>query len=175
MLLIIKQIHILIWLLFFIVTDKSSSQQRASIKKLTSNDLKLLSSTDFNLGELYKLKALSKVIPHVEEHTYNNLNFMDSDLTCSGTIVHPVIDLKSQINDVEQQQFSKETDKIEEFVENEELIERYLFYIIKNFKISVYNIFYINRNDSFKIMLSCTNFYSKRVQFLFFIAIFIFF
>lgn len=40
--------------------------------------MKLLARTNFNLGELYKLKSLSKSISHVGEHTYNNLNFLEN-------------------------------------------------------------------------------------------------
>ncbi|KAG5895035.1 hypothetical protein JTB14_014773 [Gonioctena quinquepunctata] len=60
-----------------VVTENSSCQQKASVQKLTFNDLKLLASTNLNLSELYKLKELSKKISSFEEHTYNNLNIID--------------------------------------------------------------------------------------------------
>ncbi|KAJ8951598.1 hypothetical protein NQ318_020475 [Aromia moschata] len=60
------------------VTDKSSSQHKASIQKLTSSDLKLLASTSLNLSELYKLKELSKSTIIIEQHTYNNLSVIEN-------------------------------------------------------------------------------------------------
>ncbi|XP_023015576.2 mitochondrial RNA polymerase [Leptinotarsa decemlineata] len=61
-----------------VVTDNASSQKKATVKKLTVADLKLLASTNLNLSELYRLKELSK--KPVEEHTYNNLNVIENFL-----------------------------------------------------------------------------------------------
>ncbi|CAH1100116.1 unnamed protein product [Psylliodes chrysocephalus] len=64
------------------VTENSSCQRRATVKKLTFSDLELLATTNLNLSELYKLKELSqnKIF---NEHTYNNLNMIDNFPTSS--------------------------------------------------------------------------------------------
>ncbi|CAH1964297.1 unnamed protein product [Acanthoscelides obtectus] len=60
-----------------VVRPNATSQQKATIKKLTSSDLKLLASTNLNLSELYKLKELSETPVNTSvEHTYNNLNII---------------------------------------------------------------------------------------------------
>ncbi|XP_018577460.1 DNA-directed RNA polymerase, mitochondrial [Anoplophora glabripennis] len=61
-----------------VVTDKSSSQHKATVQKLTSTDIKLLAMTNLNLSELYKLKELSKNTNYLEQHTYNNLNVVEN-------------------------------------------------------------------------------------------------
>lgn len=98
------------------------SQQRASVKKLTPRDLKLLAKTDFNLGELYKLKTLPRTVSHVEEHTFNNWNYMGSVLTVSATQELPSIHLPSQLKELIEQQSVVKT---EDFLENEESVDRY--------------------------------------------------
>ncbi|CAG9865430.1 unnamed protein product [Phyllotreta striolata] len=61
-----------------IVTENSSHQRRANVKKLSFNDLELLATTNLNLSELHKLKELSNNNAILGEHTYYNLNVIDS-------------------------------------------------------------------------------------------------
>lgn len=110
------------------VSENSLSQKRASVKKLTSKDLKLLATTNFNLGELYKLKALSKRTEPIEEHTYNNLNFMGPIPSASiplpskpSTTDAKVIKFDEPINNKELLEDIIRNEK--ELLENEEFIE----------------------------------------------------
>lgn len=55
-------------------------EQKATVQKLTPNDLKIFMATDLNLSELYKLKNLNSDSRHAEEHTYNNLTIIENIL-----------------------------------------------------------------------------------------------
>lgn len=48
------------------------------MKKLNPNDLKIFTTTNFDLSELYKLKSFSYNTKFVEEHTYNNLTVIEN-------------------------------------------------------------------------------------------------
>nr|CAI5825022.1 unnamed protein product [Callosobruchus analis] len=77
-----------------VVRPNATSQQKATINKLTSSDLKLLAGTNLNLSELYKLKQLSKPpVSIAEEHTYNNLNII-------GNIPNANLESKMEISDL---------------------------------------------------------------------------
>ncbi|KAF2883356.1 hypothetical protein ILUMI_22858 [Ignelater luminosus] len=68
-----------------IVTNQSTVEQKASVKKLSPSDLKIFARTDFNLSELYKLKVLRKE-KYVEEHTYHNLTIIENIPTIIETV-----------------------------------------------------------------------------------------
>uniref|UniRef100_A0A6P7FD70 Uncharacterized protein LOC114328862 n=1 Tax=Diabrotica virgifera virgifera TaxID=50390 RepID=A0A6P7FD70_DIAVI len=61
-----------------IVTDNSSCQRRANVKKLTFSELELLASTNLNLSELHKLKEILQNPTVANEYSYNNLNIIDN-------------------------------------------------------------------------------------------------
>lgn len=48
------------------------------MKRLNPNDLKIFTTTNFNLSELYKLKTFSYNTKFTEEHTYNNLTVIEN-------------------------------------------------------------------------------------------------
>lgn len=99
------------------------------MQKLTSSDLKLLASTNFNLGELHKLKTLSKNITHLGEHTFNNWNFMGSVPNVSTSMELPTIEPLLQV--IRESDHSQKAEgKNEYFVENEESVVRYVKLII---------------------------------------------
>ncbi|CAH0564781.1 unnamed protein product [Brassicogethes aeneus] len=58
------------------VDQNSTVQQKATIKRLTSKDMKLFTSTNLNLSELYKLKDMAKTLQISGEHTYNSLGII---------------------------------------------------------------------------------------------------
>lgn len=60
-----------------IVTEKSTTEQKAKIRKLTSDDLDFLGLTNLNLNELYKLKEM-RTNRTFAEHTYNNLTIIEN-------------------------------------------------------------------------------------------------
>lgn len=112
----------------FLVTKNSSSHQRASIKKITPKDLKLLATTNFNLNELYKVKQLSKNVSHLEEHTYNNLNFMEGISKTYTTIEKtPEVNRISQIGKIGEQMMSTDLNKVasqtEYLIDNDAFLE----------------------------------------------------
>ncbi|XP_018323984.1 DNA-directed RNA polymerase, mitochondrial [Agrilus planipennis] len=57
-----------------VVTDNSTKEEKAPVRRLGPKQLKALVESDFNLSVLFKLNPLR----HIEEHTYNNLNIIDS-------------------------------------------------------------------------------------------------
>lgn len=61
-----------------VVSDNSTIQQKTAVKKLNPNDLKIFTTTNFDLSELYKLKSFSYNTSLVEEHTYNNLTVIEN-------------------------------------------------------------------------------------------------
>lgn len=91
---------------------------------MTSNDLKLLATTNFNLGELYKLKTLSQNIGHLGEHTFNNWNFMGSVPNVSSCMeLSRIKPLKQIIKESNTRQTVEGIN--EDFVENEDSMDRY--------------------------------------------------
>lgn len=52
-------------------------QQKATVQKLTPNDLKIFMTTNLDLSELHKLKNINNNMRQVEEHTYNNLTVIE--------------------------------------------------------------------------------------------------
>lgn len=53
-------------------------EQKATVKKLTPNALKIFMTTDFDLSELYKLQSFANGPKHAHGHTYNNLNVIEN-------------------------------------------------------------------------------------------------
>lgn len=53
-------------------------QQKTAVKRLNPNDLKIFTTTNFDLSELYKLKSFSHNTTFIEEHTYNNLTVIEN-------------------------------------------------------------------------------------------------
>lgn len=62
------------------------------MKKLNANDLKIFTTTSFNLSELYKLKSFNNNIKCIEQHTYNNLTVID---------IIPQPDVSEELNIIE--------------------------------------------------------------------------
>lgn len=62
------------------MSNNSTIEQKAPVKKLTPNDLKIFMTTNLDLSELYKLKNICDDVKHAEAHTYNNLTAIDSIL-----------------------------------------------------------------------------------------------
>lgn len=58
----------------FLVSENSFKQQKATIQKLTSKDVKLLVNSSLNLNELYKLKDNK----FIEEHSYSDISVIES-------------------------------------------------------------------------------------------------
>lgn len=107
--------------LLFLVTNESTVEQKASVKNLSPSDLKIFARTDFNLSELYKLKALRKQ-RYIEEHTYHNLTiieniptiieavpeYIDSSNITNRTSDVDVITNNSNANVIQKETFSKD-------------------------------------------------------------------
>lgn len=58
--------------------NSAAVEQKATVKKLTPNDLKIFMTTDFDLSELYKLQSFANGTKHAQEHSYNNLNVIEN-------------------------------------------------------------------------------------------------
>lgn len=87
---------------------------------LTWNDLKLLSTTNLNLTELHKIKDLSLSSQYAEEHTYNNLNAVDTTPQNESGIAN---DRELDEEAVELSEFSEEASEAALVSPEERLIE----------------------------------------------------